>query len=86
MESALNIFIFQEERMRIVCMRSMRSIWIWNGTFVDARGNKDGVDAQFETEGEPKLAFLPDEKRGEYFVNGIFVAPHEETMQCIRRK
>ena len=49
--------------------------------FVDARGNKDGVDAQFEAEGEPKLAFLPDEKRGEYFVNGIFVAPHEETMQ-----
>ena len=51
--------------------------------FVDARGNKDGVDAQFEAEGEPKLAFCLMKRGANILSTESFVAPHEETMQCL---
>lgn len=77
-------YLHFSRRENAYCLHAFNAIYLdMEWIFVDARGNKDGVDAQFEAEGEPKLAFLPDEKRGEYFVNGIFVAPHEETMQCL---
>ena len=77
-------YLHFSRRENAYCLHAFNAIYLdMEWIFVDARGNKDGVDAQFEAEGEPQLAFLPDEKRGEYFVNGIFVAPHEETMQCL---
>lgn len=77
-------YLHFSRRENAYCLHAFNAIYLdMEWIFVDARGNKEGVDAQFETEGQPKLAFLPDEKRGEYFVNGIFVAPHEETMQCL---
>lgn len=77
-------YLHFSRRENAYCLHAFNAIYLdMEWIFVDARGNKEGVDAQFETEGEPKLAFLPDEKRQEYFVDGIFVAPHEETMQCL---
>lgn len=65
------------------CLHAFNAIYIdMEWVFVDARGNKEGVNAQF-SEDEPELAFLPDEEKKEYFVGGIFVAPHEETMACL---
>lgn len=65
------------------CLHAFNAIYIdMEWIYVDARGNKEGVNAQF-SEDEPELAFLPDEDKKEYFVGGIFVAPHEETMRCL---
>ena len=41
---------------------------------VDARGNKQGVDAQFSIE-EEKLAFPPAIEKGEYIFETIFTDP-----------
>ena len=45
-----------------------------------ARGNKPGVDAQFSLT-ERKLAFMPRDEYDEYFIEGIFDKPDEETMK-----
>ena len=47
---------------------------------LDARGNKTGVDAQFSLT-ERKLAFMPREEYDEYYIEGIFAEPDEETMK-----
>lgn len=47
---------------------------------LDARGNKPGVDAQFSLT-ERKLAFIPRDEYDEYFIEGIFDKPDEETMK-----
>ena len=47
---------------------------------LDARGNKEGIDAQFSLT-ERKLAFMPRDEYDEYFIEGIFVKPDEETMK-----
>ena len=52
--------------------------------YLDARGNKCGVSAQFST-GEPVLAFECREKYDEYFFEGIYAVPHMETMTVLER-
>ena len=47
---------------------------------LDARGNKPGVNAQFSLT-ERKLAFMPRDEYDEYFIEGIFAKPDEETMK-----
>ena len=49
---------------------------------VDARGNKEGVSAQFSLD-EPMLAFPCRQEYDEYFYQGIFAEPHEATMQML---
>lgn len=51
--------------------------------FVDARGNKEGIDAQFDVE-EAKLAYVCRDEYDEYFIDGIYYAPSEEAMNCIQ--
>lgn len=55
-----------------------------NGKWIklDARGNRDGIDAQFSTD-EPKLAFEVDPELGECDIKGIFADPDPDCMRVI---
>ena len=50
--------------------------------FLDARGNKEGVNAQFSL-GGPVLAFSCREKYDEYFWNGIYASPQMHIMKML---
>ncbi|MBR2490404.1 MAG: transglutaminase domain-containing protein [Ruminiclostridium sp.] len=50
---------------------------------VDARGNKEGVNARFSLE-EPVLAFYPRPEYDEYFYPGIYASPHQPTMEMLQ--
>ena len=49
---------------------------------LDARGNKEGVNAQFSLD-KPILAFYPREKYDEYYVKGIFANPDPGMMKVL---
>jgi len=49
---------------------------------LDARENKEGVDAQFSLDG-PVLAFHPRPEYDEYFYPGIYASPHLPTMKML---
>jgi GNAT superfamily N-acetyltransferase len=49
---------------------------------VDARGNRQGVNAQFSLE-EPVLAFPCRKEYDEYFFPGIYASPHPKTMEIL---
>lgn len=51
---------------------------------LDARGNKQGVNAQFSTD-KPILAYQNRAKYDEYFLNGIYSSPHIKTMQMLEK-
>ena len=51
---------------------------------LDARGNKEGVNAQFSLE-EPSLAFYPRPEYDEYFYPGIYASPHLPTMEMLEK-
>jgi len=51
---------------------------------LDARGNKEGVDAQFSLE-KPRLAFYPRPEYDEYFYPGIYASPHLPTMEMLEQ-
>ncbi|GAA0293526.1 hypothetical protein GGQ92_000024 [Gracilibacillus halotolerans] len=50
---------------------------------VDARGNKDGVDAQFSIK-EEKLAFSINEDLGEKDYPHIYATPHPQTISTLK--
>ena len=49
---------------------------------VDARGNTNGISAQFSLD-EPILAFPPRPEYDEYIWNGIYARPHADTMKML---
>lgn len=49
---------------------------------VDARGNTNGINAQISLD-IPKLAFINRKIYDEYFWNGIYVNPHNDTMKML---
>ncbi|MBB6437848.1 transglutaminase-like domain-containing protein [Streptomyces candidus] len=49
----------------------------------DCRGNKEGVDARFSLDGE-RLAFLPDEERGERDYPTLYAAPHAGVLRVLQ--
>lgn len=49
---------------------------------IDARGNKQGVNAQFSLN-EPILAFPVRSEYDEYFYPGIYTAPYMPTMKIL---
>lgn len=59
----------------------LRSLDRW--VFVDARGNKPGVQAEFCLD-TPKLAFIPNEELGELIYPTIFVEPNPKTLAALR--
>jgi hypothetical protein len=52
---------------------------------LDARGNKEGIDAQFEIEDE-KLAFCVDEALDERDYPMIYSKPHPKTLAVLREQ
>ena len=52
--------------------------------YLDARGNKKGVCAEFST-ASPSLAYPPREKYGEYILEGIFARPEPQVMHLLER-
>lgn len=50
--------------------------------FLDARGNKEGVHAEFST-GRPVLAYPPRKEYGEFMYDGIFARPEPQVMDLL---
>lgn len=72
----------EDEKMGYV-VHCFNAVYLWDEwIFLDARGNKEGIDAQFVKD-EIKLSFTPREEYDEYFYYGIFEDAHEETMKII---
>lgn len=65
------------------CVHAYNAVYL-EGKWIrlDARGNKEGVAAQFSL-GEPKLAFTNRPEYDEYFWNGIYARPHPESMTML---
>ena len=65
------------------CVHCYNAVWLEGRWIkVDARGNKEGVNAQFSME-EPVLAFYPRPEYDEYFYPGIYASPHHPTMTTL---
>ena len=67
------------------CLHCYSAVWL-DGHWIklDARGNTNGKNAQFAL-GEPLLAFPCRPQYQEYFLPGIYAAPHAETMNVLER-
>lgn len=65
------------------CLHCYNSVFL-EGKWIklDARGNKDGVNAEFSLE-EPRLAFQVRGVYDEYDISGIFAKPHLPTMKML---
>ena len=67
------------------CVHCYNAIFLDNRWIkVDARGNKNGINAQFSLS-EPKLAFLIRKNFDEYNWNGIYSKPHLDTMLMLEK-
>jgi len=72
-----------DDDSRGYCLHGLNAVYL-NGRWVrlDARGNKEGVDAQFSLD-EEKLAFPVREQYDEVFYEGVYPSPHIETMKLL---
>lgn len=65
------------------CVHAYNAAYVENKWIkLDARGNKEGVNAQFSLE-EPILAFPNRSEYDEYFWKGIYASPHMDTMKML---
>lgn len=62
------------------CVHGYNAVYV-SGRWIklDARGNKEGVNAEFSID-QPCLAYSPREEFEEYFFPGIYANPHTEAM------
>jgi hypothetical protein len=83
--SAANIQIKTLDDSDGCCVRCYNAVWL-DGRWIklDARWNKMGVNMQFSLYG-PILAFPIHLEYGEYFWQGIYAAPHAETMHILKQ-
>ena len=67
------------------CTHALSAVYL-NGKWarLDARGNREGVNAQFSLE-EPILAYPPRPQYEEFLYPGIYAAPHPATMEKLER-
>ena len=67
----------------IYCLHGLNAIYLkeYGWYRVDARGNKEGVDAQFVPPVE-KLAFIP--QKNEYDLEGLYSEPLPEIIEALR--
>ncbi len=67
------------------CVHCFNAVFL-DGKWVklDARGNKEGVNAQFSLD-RPILAFYPRPEYDEYFYPGIYAQPHAPTMEMLEK-
>jgi transglutaminase-like putative cysteine protease len=65
------------------CVHAYNAVYVENKWIkLDARGNKEGVNARFSL-GEPILAFPIRSEYDEYFWKGIYASPHVDTMKML---
>lgn len=65
------------------CVHCYNAIFVNNHWIkVDARGNTNGLNAQFSLN-EPILAFPIRKEYDEYYWNGIYASPHCDTMKML---
>lgn len=65
------------------CVHAFNAVFIDNKWIkLDARGNKQGVNARFSMD-EPVLAYQNRKEYNEYFWKGIYASPHLKTMQML---
>lgn len=65
------------------CVHAFNAVFVNNKWIkLDARGNKEGVNAQLSTD-EPVLAFPNRTEYDEYFWKGIYASPHMPTMKML---
>ena len=67
------------------CVHAYNAVWL-DGRWIrlDARGSTNGTNAQFSL-GKPVLAYPPREQYDEYFFNGIYSRPHQESMDMLEK-
>ncbi len=65
------------------CLHGLNAVHL-DGKWVhlDARGNKEGINAQFSLD-EEKLAFSVREQYDEVFYEGVYPSPHLQTMELL---
>ena len=65
------------------CVHAYNAVYL-DGHWIklDARGNKEGVNAQFSLK-NPILAYPPRTQYDEYFFQGIYANPHQATMDML---
>lgn len=65
------------------CVHAYNAVFIENKWIkLDARGNKQGINAQFSTN-KPILAFPNRKEYDEYFWKGIYASPHMPIMEML---
>lgn len=67
------------------CLHAYNAVFL-NDTWIklDARGNKQGINAQFSTD-KPILAYQNRSEYDEYFFSGIYSSPHNPTMAMLEK-
>ena len=68
----------------VYCLHGLNAVYLkkYGWYKIDARGNKEGVDAQFEPPIE-KLAFIPQEK--EYNIDEFYANPLPEVIEALEK-
>lgn len=67
------------------CVHAYNAVYLNNHwIYLDARGNKEGVNAEFSLV-ESILAYPPRENYDEYFFEGIYANPQKETMKMLEK-
>ncbi len=68
----------------VYCLHGLNAVYLkeYGWYKIDARGNKEGVDAQFEPPVE-KLAFIPQEN--EYDIDELYADPLSEVVEALQK-
>ena len=67
------------------CLHGLNAVYIegkW--VYLDARGNKEGVNAEFSLD-KPSFAFPIRDEYDEVFYEGIYSSPYTETMEMLEK-
>lgn len=67
------------------CLHGFNAVYMdMEWVFLDAGGNGENRKTEY-SDTEPKTAFTCRKAYDEYFIDGIYVAPHEETMEAMKQ-
>jgi transglutaminase-like putative cysteine protease len=73
-----------EDDSQGLCLHAYNAVYLeGNWAYLDARGNRSGIDAQFSLS-TPKLAFANRPEFGERFIEGIFAEPDVGAMSVLK--
>lgn len=76
-----------DHKESVYCIHALNAVFLQSlnkWIKLDARGNKEGVDAQFSVV-EEKIAFLVNEENGEVNYPTIYTRPNVKTMEVLKQ-